>query len=77
MDEARLDKPREYFAKPLGAPDDGIDYSEIPATTAADWQDAEVRLPVTAEEFRAIQEFLRIRRRRGGDETLHASSSRR
>jgi hypothetical protein len=26
MDEARLDKPREYFAKLLGAPDDGIDF---------------------------------------------------
>jgi hypothetical protein len=58
-------------------PDGAIDYSEIPATTAADWQDAEVLLPVTPEEFRAIKEFLQARRRRGGDETLHASSTRR
>jgi hypothetical protein len=55
---SRPNKPREYFAKQLDLPDDKIDYSEIPATTAADWQDAEVLLPVTPEEFRAIKEFV-------------------
>jgi len=73
----RPDKPLEYFSKLLDVPDDKIDYSEVPATTAADWQDAEVLLPVTPEEFRAIRQFLRSRRRPGGDESLHANSSRR
>jgi hypothetical protein len=73
----RPDKPLEYFSKLLDVPDDKIDYSEVPATTAADWQDAEVLLPVTPEEFRAIKQFLRSRRRPGGDESLHANSSRR
>ena len=41
----RPDRPREYFANRLDQPDGESDYSEIPATTAADWQDAEVRLP--------------------------------
>jgi hypothetical protein len=73
----RPDKPLEYFSKLLDVPDDKTDYSEVPATTAADWQDAEVLLPVTPEEFRAIKQFLRSRRRPGGDESLHANSSRR
>ena len=73
----RPDKPLEYFSKLLDVPDDKIDYSEVPATTAADWQDAEVLLPVTPEEFRAIKQFLQSRRRPGGDESLHANSSRR
>lgn len=60
----RPDKPREYFAKLLDTPEDEIDYSEIPPTTAADWKDVEVLLPVTAEEFRAIKEFIRARRDR-------------
>jgi hypothetical protein len=59
----RGDKPRGYFSRLLDVPDERIDYSEIPATTAADWQDAEVLLPVTLEEFRAIKEFLQSRRR--------------
>lgn len=58
----RPDRPRAYFAKLLNQPDDAIDYSEIPATTAADWQDAEVLLPVTPEEFRAIKQFVQTRR---------------
>jgi hypothetical protein len=73
----RPDRPREYFAKLLDQRDEDIDYSEIRATTATDWQDAEVLLPVTPEEFRAIKQFLRSRRRPGGDESLHANSSRR
>jgi hypothetical protein len=72
----RPDKPREYFAKLLDTPDDEIDYSDIPATAAADWQDAEVLLPVTAEEFRAIRDFLQSRRRQSGDETSHANFNR-
>jgi len=63
----RPDRPREYFAKLLDQRDEDIDYSEIPATTAADWQDAEVLLPVTAEEFREIKEFVQRRRQRSGD----------
>ena len=58
----RRDKPREYFAKLLNVPEEKIDYSEIPATTPADWEDAEVLLPVSAEEFKAIQEFIQRRR---------------
>jgi hypothetical protein len=63
----RADKPRDYFATLLDQRDEDIDYSEIPATTRADWQDAEILLPVTAEEFRAIKEFVQNRRRRDGD----------
>ena len=68
----RTDRPPEYFAKLLDQPDEDIDYSEIPATTRADWQDAEVLLPVTAEEFRAIKEFVLSRRRGDLDEPRHA-----
>ncbi len=49
----REDKPRAYFAKLLDTPENEIDYREIPATAAANRQDAEVLLPVTAEEFHA------------------------
>ncbi len=73
---SRTDKPREYFASLLGLADEEIDYSEIPATAAADWQDAEVLLPVTTEEFRAIKEFLYSRRRQGGGDTREATSNR-
>lgn len=62
----RADKPRDYFATLLDQRDEDIDYSEISPTTRADWQDAEVLLPVTAEEFRAIKEFV-LSRRRGSD----------
>lgn len=58
----RPDKPKEYFSKLLDTPEDQIDYREIPATKAADWENAEVLLPVTAEEFRAIEQFIRARR---------------
>jgi hypothetical protein len=67
----RPDKPKEYFAKLLDIPEDEIDYSEIPATSQADWEDAEVLLPVTAEEFRAISDFIRDRRRRQADAGTH------
>jgi hypothetical protein len=64
MRSTRPDRSREYFAKLLNQRDDDIDYAEISATTVADWQDAEVLLPVTAEEFRAIKECVRNRRQR-------------
>ena len=68
------DKPREYFAKLLDLPEDEIDYSEIPRTTSADWENAEVLLPVTAEEFRAIRRFIRERRAEASSAD-HASHS--
>jgi hypothetical protein len=58
----REDKPREYFAKLLDIAEDKIDYSEVPRTASADWDEAEVLLPVTAEEFQAIKRFIRERR---------------
>jgi hypothetical protein len=58
----RAIKPREYFKALLDMPEEKINYSEIPATTKADWEDAEVLLPVTAEEFEAIKTFIRQRR---------------
>ena len=60
----RADKPREYFARLLSIPDEEIDYREIPPTTRAEWEDAEILLPVTAEEFRAIKRFIHTRRER-------------
>ena len=35
----RPDKPKDYFAKLLEIPEDEINYSEIPPTTKADWED--------------------------------------
>ena len=61
----RPDKPKEYFSKLLDVAEGEIDYSEIPRTSRVDWENAEVLLPVTAEEFRAIKEFLRDRRQYG------------
>jgi hypothetical protein len=58
----RPDKPKEYFAKLLDVPEEKIDYSDIPSTTTIDWENAEVLLPVTPEEFRAIKQFIRARR---------------
>jgi hypothetical protein len=67
----RRDKPREYFAKLLNIPEEQIDYSEIPVTTRADWEDAEVLFPVSAEEFQAIKTFVRNRRQRKATATTH------
>jgi hypothetical protein len=64
----RPDKPEDYFRRLLDTPDQEIDYSEVPPTTAADWEDAEVLLPVTAEEFQAIKQFIRHRREQNADE---------
>jgi hypothetical protein len=54
-------KQKEYFAKLLDIPVEEIDYSDIPPTTAADWQNVEVLLPITVEEFKAIKKFVRRR----------------
>jgi hypothetical protein len=59
----REDKPREYFVKLLDISEE-IDCSEIPRTESSDWEEAEVLLPVTAEEFQAIRDFIRERRER-------------
>ena len=72
----RADRPREYFGKLLDLADEEIDYSEIPPTSRADWRDAEVLLPVTVEEFRAIKDFIDRRRRQGGGDTRHATPNR-
>ena len=63
----RPDKPKEYFATLLDTPDEEIDYSQIPATTVADWEHAEILLPVTAEEFRAIKQFVLCLRDKDAD----------
>jgi hypothetical protein len=63
----RADKPKEYFVKLLDIPEEEIDYSDIPPTTVSDWEEAEVLLPVTIEEFHTIKEFVRRRRERGGN----------
>jgi predicted transcriptional regulator len=60
----RADKPASYFAKLLETSEEEIDYSDIPATTPADWKDAEVLLPVTAAEFGEITQFIRSKRKR-------------
>jgi hypothetical protein len=68
----RPGKPKKYFARLLDTPEDEIDYSEIPPTTRADWEDAEVLLPVTPEEFRAIKTFIdKRRRKRSSPDTAH------
>ncbi|MFZ3234731.1 MAG: hypothetical protein WA417_15255 [Stellaceae bacterium] len=58
----RPDKPKKYFTQLLDTPAEEIDYSEIPPTAAADWEGAEILLPVTAEEFEAIKRFIHRRR---------------
>jgi predicted transcriptional regulator len=55
----RADKPKEYFERLFNIPDDEIDYREIPRSTAADWEDAEVLLPLTEEEFSIVSQFIR------------------
>ncbi len=50
-------KPKEYFTKLFDIPEGEIDYTDSPPTTMAEWEDAEVLFPVTADEFRALKEF--------------------
>ena len=56
-------KPKEYFTKLLAIPEDQIDYTDSPPTTRADWEDAEVLFPMTAEEFRDVKRRILDRRR--------------
>lgn len=55
-------KPRQYFSKLVDVPEADIDYSDNPPTAKADWDDAEVLFPVSAEELDAIKRFIRERR---------------
>ncbi len=66
----RADKPKEYFTTLIDTVEAEIDYSEIPPTAAADWENAEILLPVTVEEFQAIKQFIRSRGEQGGDAAL-------
>jgi hypothetical protein len=61
-------KPKEYFQKLVDIRDEDIDYTDSPPPTAADWEDAEVLFPVTAEEFRAITQFILTRRRQNSED---------
>ena len=70
MMKARADQPKEHFARLLDVADDRIDYGEIPATAAVDWKNAEVLLPVSAEKFRAIGQFIRARRQERGPDAV-------
>lgn len=55
----------EAFLQDLDAmPDGEIDWETSPKTTAADWEDAEVLLPVDRETFRAVEAFLAKRKER-------------
>ena len=42
------------------------DLAELPATTEADWQDAELLIPIDPETYREFREFLNKRRRQVG-----------
>lgn len=59
----RKDKSRKYFKALLDSTEQDIDYSDIAPTTREQWEDAEVLLPVTADEFRAVRQFIENRRR--------------
>jgi hypothetical protein len=67
--EAFLD---ELCAKPEAA----IDYVNAPKTTAEDWKDAEVLLPVSRDEFKAIERFLEaLRARTPNNPGTHTTAS--
>jgi hypothetical protein len=40
------------------------DLRELPATTEADWADAELLIPIDQETYREFQEFLTKRRKK-------------
>jgi hypothetical protein len=53
VDRAKLERgPRE------------ADLREIPATTAADWENAEVLIPIDEETYREFQSFLAARQQK-------------
>ena len=63
----KRDPKIEAFLDELDAmSDDAIDWEASPKTTAADWEDAEVLLPVDRETFRAVEAFVAKRRQRAG-----------
>ena len=45
-------------------PDEKIDWETSPKTPAADWEDAEVLLPVDRETFHAVEAFPAKRKER-------------
>jgi hypothetical protein len=48
--------------------DDQIDFSDIPRSSAADWKDAEVLIPIDEETYREFLEFQASRRSRQAKE---------
>ncbi len=60
-------KPRSYFAKFLATKDEAIDYSESPPTTSADWENAEILLPVDRKTFKEVEAKLKRRRAAAGN----------
>jgi hypothetical protein len=64
---AKRDPEVEAFLDYLDAmPSEAIDWETSPRTTAADWADAEVLLPVDRKTFHAIEAFIAKRRERAG-----------
>jgi hypothetical protein len=57
-------KPKAYFKTLLDMPEGGTHDVENPPTAAADWNEAEFLLPVTPDEFHAIETFIKRRRSR-------------
>lgn len=55
-------KLKAFLDKLCAMPESAVDYANAPKTTAEDWKDAEVLLPVSRDEFKAIEEFLSVRR---------------
>lgn len=55
-------KLEEFLDELCLMPETAVDYVNAPRTTAADWTDAEVLLPVTRSEFAEIQNFIAARR---------------
>ena len=64
------DKLKAFLDDLYTMPESSVDYRNAPKTTAADWENAEVLLPVTREEFNAIQDFIATRRARNDNDDL-------
>jgi hypothetical protein len=56
--------PRIDVERLRGMTDDTIDFSEIARTTQADWDGAELLVPIDEETYREFREFLARKRRR-------------
>ena len=52
------DELNKFLDELCALPESAIDYTNAPKTTAEDWKDAEVLLPVSHDEFKAIEKFL-------------------